>query len=81
MSMVLTEPNIYIDKETYFAVDYDWSNLNEVIDEVLSDFDRINNEVIDNVRNKFVELYNYEEYCYHLYHLFSEFKNITIGGK
>jgi hypothetical protein len=80
MGMVLTEPNIYIDKETYFAVNYDWSNLNEVIDEVLSDFDRINREVIDNARRKFVNGYRYEDYCFHLYNIFSDLSNITIGG-
>jgi hypothetical protein len=80
MSMVLTEPNIYIDKETYFAVNYDWSNLNEVIDEVLSDFDRINREVIDNSRTKFVNDYLYENYCFYLYNIFSELSEITIGG-
>ena len=80
MSMVLTEPNIYIDKETYFAVNYDWSNLNEVVDEILSDFDRINREVIDNSRTKFVNDYLYENYCFYLYNIFSELSEITIGG-
>jgi hypothetical protein len=80
MSMILTEPNIYIDKETYFAVNYDWSNLNEVIDEVLSDFDRLNREVIDNSRRKFVNGYQYENYCFYLYNIFSEMTDITIGG-
>ena len=79
MNMVLTEPNLYIDKETYFAVNYDWSNLNEVIDEVLSDFDRLNRVVIDNTRRKFVNGYQYENYCFYLYNIFSEMANITIG--
>ena len=80
MSMVLTEPNIYIDKETYFAVNYDWSNLNEVVDEIISDFDRINREVIDNSRTKFGNDYLYENYCFYLYNIFSELSEITIGG-
>jgi hypothetical protein len=79
MNMVLTEPNLYIDKETYFAVNYDWSNLNEVIDEVLSDFDRLNRVVIDNARRKFINGYQYENYCFYIYNIFSEMANITIG--
>ena len=73
-------PNVYIDKETYFAVNYDWSNLNEVIDEILSDFDRINREVTDNARRKFVQEYQYEDYCFHYYNIFSELNDITIGA-
>ncbi len=80
MDIVMTNPNIYIDKETYFAVNYDWSNLNEVIDEVLSDFDRLNNEITDTARRKFVNNYRYEDYCFHLYNIFSDLSNITIGG-
>ena len=80
MGNVLTKPNVYIDKETYFAVNYDWSNLNEVIDEILSDFDRINREVTDNARRKFVQEYQYEDYCFHYYNIFSELNDITIGA-
>ena len=80
MSIVLSKPNVYIDKETYFAVNYDWSNLNEVIDEILSDFDRINREVTDNARRKFVQEYQYEDYCFHYYNIFSELNDITIGA-
>ena len=80
MSIVLSKPNVYIDKETYFAVNYDWSNLNEVIDEILSDFDRINQEVTDNARRKFVQEYQYEDYCFHYYNIFSELNDITIGA-
>ena len=79
MDIVMTNPNIYIDKETYFAVNYDWSNLNEVIDEVLSDFDRLNSEITDNARRKFVSEYQYEDYCFYLYNIFSDMSNITIG--
>ena len=52
----------------------------EVIDEILSDFDRINREVIDNSRTKFVNEYQYENYCFYLYNIFSELSEITIGG-
>ena len=79
MDIVMTNPNIYIDKETYFAVNYDWSNLNEVIDEVLSDFDRLNREITDNARRKFVSEYQYEDYCFYLYNIFSDMSNITLG--
>ena len=48
MSMVLTKPNIYIDRETYFGVQYDWSNLNEVIQSVMDNFEDINTEMCYN---------------------------------
>ena len=49
MSMVLTKPNIYIDGETYFGVQYDWSNLNEVIQSVMDNFEDINTKMCYNV--------------------------------
>ena len=56
MGMVITKPNIYIDRETYFSVKYDWSNLNEVIQDIytlnLPDFDREMIEIYVSRRRK-----------------------------
>ena len=68
MSHIDTEPNIYHDKATYIAIKWDWSNLEEKIDMVLSDWDRWSNhltiqmqtvyESANCVNNRLLHFYN-----------------------
>jgi|TARA_B100000029_G_C17583026_1_gene960240 hypothetical protein len=78
MDIVITEPNIYIDKKTYFGVEYDWSNLNEVIDEVLSNFEEYNEMINSEVTKQFMDKYTLEPYCKHLYDLFVNMSNVVV---
>ena len=77
MSMVNTIPNIYESNETYLSVNYDWSNLNETIDYVLSNFDSLNERINTNIREKFKKEYDYEKLCLYYYNLFRNLKNVT----
>ena len=76
MSMVNTIPNIYESNDTYLSVNYDWSNLNETIDYVLSNFDSLNERINTNIREKFKKEYNYEKLCLYYYNLFRKLNEI-----
>ena len=81
MSMVNTIPNIYESNDTYLSVMYDWSNLNETIDYVLSNFDTLNERINHNIREKFIEEYNYEKLCLYYYNLFRKLENVIGDTK
>ena len=77
MNRVNTVPNIYEDDKTYIAVDYDWSNLNEKVDYILSDFNNLNQKINTNIRKEFLEKYTYENLCMHWYEIFSNLDKIN----
>jgi len=81
MSMVNTIPNIYESNDTYLSVMYDWSNLNETVDYVLSNFDALNERINKNIREKFIEEYNYEKLCLYYYNLFRKLENVIGDTK
>ena len=54
MSYILSEPFIYDDDETYVAVNYDWSNLEERIDYVLNNFVELREHLVQNMRKKYI---------------------------
>ena len=76
MSMVNTIPNIYESDETYVSVNYDWSDLNEKVDYVLSNFDELNEKINTNIREKFEKEYDYEKLCLYFYNLFRKLNQI-----
>ena len=76
MSRVNTSPNIYVDGETYIACKYDWSDLDEKIDYVLSNFNELNEKIIESSRKMFIEKYDYNNICRHWYNLFLNMKHI-----
>ena len=55
---------------------YDWSNLNETIDYVLSNFNTLNERINHNIREKFMNEYTYEKLCLYYYNLFSKLDDI-----
>ena len=69
MSHILSEPFIYEDDETYIAVNYDWSNLNEKIDYVLSDYNNIRDRLIENMRSRYEKHYDLSNLVVHIYNL------------
>ncbi len=76
MSMVNTIPNIYESNDTYLSVMYDWSNLNETIDYVLSNFDTLNERINHNIREKFIKKYDYQRLCLYFYNIFRKLDKI-----
>ena len=76
MSYILSEPFIYEDDKTYVAVNYDWSNLEEKIDYVLSDYNNIREKLVQNMRKKFIEKYNLQNLVLHMYDVLSNLDNV-----
>ena len=74
--MVNTIPNIYEDGETYISCKYDWSDLNEKIDYVLSNFNTLNERINHNIREKFEKEYSHEKLCMHWYNIFKNLNNV-----
>ena len=79
VSYILSEPFIYEDDETYIAVNYDWSNLEEKIDYILSNFEVLNEKINNNLRVLFEEKYSYDNLCLHWYNIFKEMKEVKTG--
>ena len=69
MSHIVSEPFIYEDDITYISVNYDWSNLEEKIDYVLSDFNNIRERLVTNMRKKYIEAYDYKNLVLHFYNV------------
>ena len=71
-----TLPNVMIDDETFIACKYDWSDLEEKIDYILSNFNELNQKINHNIRNMFLEKFTNENLCLYYYNLFSNLQNI-----
>ena len=78
MSHIWSEPFIYVDGVTYISVNYDWSNLAERIDYVLSDYNNIRERLVQNMREQFVKKYSLENLVLHMY---NTFKNLNGVGQ
>lgn len=67
MSHLESLPMIYEDGETYIACKHDYSDLNEKIEYVLSDFENIRERLVNNFRNRFFEQYDSKKLVHHIY--------------
>jgi glycosyltransferase involved in cell wall biosynthesis len=79
MSYISSEPFIYEDNETYIAVNYDWSNLEEKIDYVLSDYNNIQEQLVQNMRKKYQQKYNLQNLVLHVYNIFSKLDEVETS--
>ena len=70
-------PNIYKHKETYIGVEYDWSDLIEKIDELLSDYKRLQQFYVENMRKSYKEQYQPEHFVTHIYNIFKELDGVV----
>lgn len=77
VSHVETLPNIYIPYETYIPCKHDFSDLNEKIDYVLSDYKNIQSFYVENMRKKYIEEYNPTKLILYFYNFFKNLKGIT----
>lgn len=79
MSHVETSPNIYIENETYISCKHDFSDLNEKIDYILSDYKNIQEKLTENFRKKYVEEYNDEKLVMAFYEIFKNLDGVTTS--
>lgn len=77
VSYILSEPFIYEDDETYVAVKYDWSNLEEKIDYVLSDYNNIRERLVENMRQQYMKKYDLTNLVLHFYNLLSTLDKVV----
>lgn len=78
MEYVDTIPNIYVDGKTYISVKHDWSDLEEKIDYVLSNFKELQSYLVENMKKRFIESNSVENRVLHLYNLFKNLDNVGI---
>ena len=78
MSFINSVPFIYEDDETYIAVNYDWSNLEERIDYVLSNYNELRDYLVNNMRKTYDEEYQYSKVALHLYEVFKNLEEVVV---
>ena len=77
LSYIDTKPLVFEDGETYFAVNYDWSDLEEKLDYILSNYSSLQKRITENMRKKFLEATNKEKFALHLYNIFNKLEGVT----
>ena len=75
--MVNTLPNLMIDDETFIACKYDWSDLEEKLDFIFSNFNEVNEKIMYNIRKKYSEEFTSEKICMYYYNLFSNLDTVS----
>lgn len=78
MSHIETVPNLYLPYQTYVPCKHDFSDLNEKIDYVLSDFDNLQKFYVENMRNRYKEIYDLNKLVLHYYDIFKNIKGVTV---
>lgn len=78
LSYIDTKPFIFEDNETYIAVNYDWSNLEERIDYVLGNYKEVRQKLVWNMRNRYREEYEYSKIALHLYDVFKSLEAVEV---
>jgi len=73
-----TVPNLMIDDETFISCNYDWSDLEEKIDYVLSNFNNINDRIVSNIRRVYTNKFTPENLCMYYYNLFNDLTNVEV---
>ena len=74
-SCVQTCPNPYIENETYISVKPDWSDLNEKIEDIVSNYNNYAH-IPENFRKQFKEQYKLENWCMYWYNIFSNLNGV-----
>ena len=76
LSYIDSKPFIFEDNETYIPVNYDWSNLKEKIDYILTNYEEVRQKLVSNMTEKFKKLNKSENLALHLYELFSKLDGV-----
>jgi hypothetical protein len=74
-----TLPNIMVDDKTFVSCNYDWSDLEEKIDYILSNFKYINEKLNHNIRDLFNNNCTDKKLCLYYYNLFSNLDGIAVS--
>lgn len=77
MSHIETLPNIYIPYETYIPCKHDFSDVNEKIEYVLSDYKNIQKTYTENLRRKYMEEYDPHKLVLYYYNIFKNLNGVV----
>jgi len=69
-------PKMMVEDETYIPCKYDWSDLEEKIDYILSNYKELNERIVYNCRKKYTEDFTYDSIGMHLYNMFKNMDTI-----
>lgn len=75
MSHLQSIPNIYVENETYIPCKWDYSDIYEKVEYILTNYDELRPYLVNNMRKKYEEEYSPEKLVLHLYELF---KNLEV---
>jgi len=64
-----TKPNMYVEDETYIACEQDFSDLDDKVEYVLSNFDELQTYLTENFRKRLIDIYNPIHLVKHTYEL------------
>ena len=78
VSYVNSTPFLYDDGETYIACKYDWSDVEEKIDYVLSNWKDVQEKLTHNMREKFQTQYSDEKLAIHVYNIFANMDEVEV---
>ena len=78
MSHILTTPNPYIDNTTYISVKWDYSNLEERVDHILSNFNHFQKNLPINLRECYVRENDPVKRIIHFYNLIKDIDNVGV---
>jgi len=70
VSYINSKPFVYEDGETYIACKYDWSDLEEKIDYVLSNYDELQPYIVENMKSSFIEKNDKKNLVVHIHEIF-----------
>jgi len=76
MSHLQSYPNIYEDGKTYISCKYDWSDVEEKIDYVLSNYNELQTMLTENMRKAYQEQYSAESLVRYFYNQLLTIKGI-----
>ena len=71
-------PKMMIENETYIPCNYDWSDLEEKIDYVLSNFKELNEKLVYNCRTYFKKHFTHESIGQYLYTMFENLDSVIV---
>jgi hypothetical protein len=78
MSHIQTIPNVYNNPENYVSVDWNYSNLNTIIIDILNDYTNKQEYYVENFRNDFCREYTSEKMVTHIYDIIKSIEGYTI---
>ncbi len=78
MSYIDSKPFVYEDGETYIACKYDWSDVEEKVDYILSNYKEIQSRLVENMRARFSDEYSDEKFVLHVYEIFKNIDSVTF---